>query len=28
MTSRSLHSLAVSCTAFHVLRRDRASFST
>jgi LysR family hca operon transcriptional activator len=28
MTSRSLHSLAVSCTAFHVLRRDRASFTT
>jgi hypothetical protein len=28
MISRSLHSLAVSCTAFHVLRRDRASFST
>jgi hypothetical protein len=28
MTSRSLHSRAVSCTAFHVLRRDRASFST
>src|SRR6267154_5351650 len=23
MTSRSLHSLAVSCTASHVLRRDR-----
>src|SRR6267378_8677916 len=28
MISRSLHSLAVSCTAFYVLRRDRASFST
>src|SRR5258708_25177276 len=28
MISRALHSLAVSCTAFHVLRRDRASFST
>ncbi len=28
MTSRSLRSLAVSCTAFHVLRRDTASFST
>src|SRR6266700_4380728 len=25
MTPRSLHSLAVSCTAFHLLRRDRAS---
>ena len=28
MTSRSLRGLAVSCTAFHVLRRERASFST
>ena len=28
MTSRSLHSLAVSCTAFHVLRSDGASFLT
>src|SRR5258706_8844014 len=27
MTSRSLHSRAVSCTAFHVLRSDGASFS-
>src|SRR6266851_1465168 len=28
MTSLSLHNLAVSCAAFHVLRRNRASFST
>ena len=28
MTSRSLHSLAVSCTAFHVLRHDKPAIST
>ena len=28
MISLSLHRLALSCTAFRVLRPDRASFST
>src|SRR6266481_1688486 len=28
MTSRSLHSRAVSCTAFHVFRHDKPAIST